>query len=126
MIDLRKAILRRLLNPAQLAVVKALDQPDRWMPDAGLTAIEAEAWASLLRTPLLLKIDHAMINWMQQEAQRALLAPQEHLARQAGMALGCRAGWEMAKTLSRLAAATGDQTEPTAPTAAATLDHLQP
>jgi len=127
-VNLRRAILRRLLNPAQLALVDALEQPDRWQPDVPITKDEAESWGKLLTTPTLLKIDHAMINWQQQEAQRALLAQGDDLARQAGFALGCKAGWQMAKTLSRLAAA--DSCGPAGPagalTAAPTLEHAMP
>ena len=125
--SLRRFILRRLLTPAQLQLVDALERPDRWMPDVPITKDEAEAWGKLLASPTLVKIDHAMINWQQQEAQRALLAQGDDLARQAGFALGCKAGWQMAKTLSRLAAADSSQPETDgAPTAAPTLEHAMP
>lgn len=123
--NLRLAILRRLLSPAQLAVVQALDRPDRWQPDQALTPDETKAWAETLSSPIGLKIDTAMVNFCQQEAQRALLAPQDQLPKQVGIALGIRAGWEMAKTLSCLGEAELAQPEPTG-TAPATLDHLTP
>lgn len=123
---LRKLILAWLLPPDQRALLEAMEAPDRWQPDVALTKEDAEAWEQTLHTPLLVKIDHAMINWSQQEAQRVLVAPAHDLARQAGFALGVRTGWQMAKSLSRMVAAEGDRSEPTAPTAAATLDHLAP
>ena len=123
--NLRDYLLRRLLTPEQLAVTLAMDRPDRWQPDQPLTEDEMKNWAAFLASPLGLKIDTAMVNFCQQEAQRALFATAENLPKQVGVALGVRAGWEMAKTLSRLGAAESAQSEPTA-TAPATLAHLSP
>lgn len=123
---LRAYFLRRWLTPAQLAVVTALDRPDRWQPDAPITPDEARNWEATLSSPLGIKIDHAMINWMQQEAQRALFAPTAEIARTVGFAAGCRAGWQMAKTLSRIAAPNDGTPETTSPTADAGLEQHQP
>jgi hypothetical protein len=69
---------------------------------------------------------HAMINWLQQEAQRAIYQPTPDLVRSAGYAAGCRAGWLMAKSLSRHDAPPSVDPEQTSPTADAHLDHHQP
>lgn len=121
----RAWLLAQLLRPDQLAVVQALDAPDRFLPDPALTPAEAEQWGAMLQSPLMLKIDTAMINWTQQEAQRAIGFPTAELARQAGYAMGCRAGWSMAKTLSRLPVAKDEQTGAEATTPAEGLEHLQ-
>jgi hypothetical protein len=123
---LRAFLLRRLLNPAQRTIVEALDRPDRFIGDTSLTNDDAKNWGAMLAGPLGVKIDHCMINWLQQEAQRALFAPTAEIARTVGYAAGCRAGWEMAKTLSRIGATESAATEDTSPTADAGLAHHQP
>jgi hypothetical protein len=115
---LRAFILRRLLRPEQLALVAALDAPDRWQPDAPITAADAAGWRGVLESPTGQKIDHAMINWLQQEAQRAVYQPTADLVRSAG--------WMMAKSLSRHDAPPSVDPEQSSPTADAHLDHHQP
>lgn len=122
---IRGWLLAKLLRPDQLALVQSLDAPDRFMPDVPLTAKEAEQWGQLLATPLMLKVDTAMINWTQQQAQVALGVPTPEVVRQAGFAMGCRAGWNMAKTLSRLPVANDEQSGATATTPATGLEHLE-
>lgn len=116
----------RVLNPQQLEVVIALDRPDRWMPDEPLTPEEGEAWEKILLSPVGRKVDLALCNWAQQQAQYAIAQPAHEVLRAAGFARGCRAGWEMAKTLSRLVAAQGDQSEEFADTAGGSLERHQP
>jgi hypothetical protein len=123
---LRAYILRQLLRPDQLALLAALDAPDRWQPDPPITAADAAGWRGVLESPIGQKIDHAMINWLQQEAQRAIYQPTPDLVRSAGYAAGCRAGWLMAKSISRNDAPLSVDPEQTSPTADAHLDHHQP
>ena len=123
---LRQWILAKLLRPEQLALVEALDAPVRWMPIQPLTDDEMQKWEQVVTSPLGLRIDLTVGNWALQVQQSALQAPPDQLARQAGYAIGCRAGWEMAKSLSRMTAAEGRQPEDGATTAAPDLDHLQP
>lgn len=117
----RETVLRAMLSPEQWAIVSALERPDRWMPDPQITAQEAAQWGQLLATPLMLKLDVAMHNWTQQQAQMAIGAPASEMVAAGKFAHGCRAGWEMAKTLSRLAAAEGSTPEDDDPTASAPL-----
>jgi hypothetical protein len=124
--NLRAFILQRLLSPAQLAVVEALDRPDRWRPDSPLTPSEAAAWASTLRSPIGIKIDIAMNNWCQQQAQLAQMQPTAELVRAVSVAHGLRAGWEMVKTLSRTSDPQFGANEDASPTADAGLDHHTP
>lgn len=123
---LRDWALARLLTRDQHALITALERPERWQPDEPLTEIECEQWAALLRTPLLRKLDIAMINWLQQEAQRAIYTPTPEAGRQCGFAAGARASWEIAKTFSRAPAASDGQSETDATTAAPSLAHLRP
>lgn len=118
----RETLLRSMLSPEQWQIVAALDKPDRWMPDPIITPTEAQQWGSLLASPLMLKLDVAMINWTQQQAQTAIGAPASEMIAAGKFALGCRAGWQMAKTLSRLAAAEGSEPEDDASPAASRLD----
>lgn len=85
------------------ALLAGLSAPHRWMPDEPITREEALAWEAFILSPLGRKLDLAMIQWAQQQAQDAVARPGEQLAHSAGFARGCMAGWQMAKTLSRLA-----------------------
>lgn len=124
--SLRDLILARLLTPAQHALVRALDQPERWQPDAKITAAEARNWGAMLASPLGMKLDVSMTNWVQQEAQRALFCPTAEIARTVGFAAGARAGWEMAKTISRMADPQVGPHEHASPTVDAGLAHHEP
>lgn len=104
---LRAWLRNKLLTPQERMTLATLAEPMRWQPDNPFTPTEAEQWGALLRQPLLLKIDVAMINMAQQEAQRAISAPSEDTHRMAGYALGIRAGWQIAKSFSTLTAAEG-------------------
>ncbi|EIQ00737.1 hypothetical protein OpiT1DRAFT_05292 [Opitutaceae bacterium TAV1] len=124
---LRRLLLRRLLTADEAMLFDSLQKPYRWMPDAPMTSKEGEEWERfLVASELGRKLDIAMVNWAQQQAQVAIGAPADQVAGAAGFARGCMAGWQMAKTLSRLAATDGGNSEPDATTAAAGLEHLQP
>lgn len=118
--------LAHLLTPNQLRAVEILGAPDRWQPDQPLTREEAKAWESHLRTPLLVKIDVAMVNMAQQEAQRAIHMPPADAVRVNGEAVGFRRAWAVVKSLSTQADADVSNLEITDPTASAGLAHLQP
>jgi hypothetical protein len=122
----RARLLRKLLRWDQLALVDALDDPDRWMPDEPLTQAEAEAWGAALLSPVGRKIDIAMSNLGQQEAQRACHTPTAETIRQTGYAAGFRAAWLLAKSLSTMAGAQPGKSEEGTTTGDATLDHLNP
>lgn len=122
----REVLLRSMLSPEQWAILESMERPERFRPDIPITKEDADAWESALRSPVGLKVDTAMVNWLQQQAQRAIGAPSPEVVAGAKFALGCRAGWEMAKTISRLAVAQNSESEEDAPTAAAALDRHQP
>lgn len=124
--SLRARILRALLSPAQLAVVEALDRPDRWQPDAPLTPSEAAAWGSTLASPIGRKVDIAMNNWCQQQAQLAQMQPTAELVRAVSIAHGTRAAWEMVKTLSRTSDPQSGANEEASSTADAGLEQHTP
>ena len=101
-------------------------QPQRWMPDPEISASEATQWGNVITGPLGVKIDTAMINWCQQQAQAACAAPAEQIIAAAGFARGCVVSWQMAKTLSRIANANVGTTETDPDTAKAGLEQHQP
>jgi hypothetical protein len=124
---LRAWLLKKLLTPTQRMLIATIERPDRWQPDVPLTSQEAQQWGELLRSPLLLKVDVAMVNIAQQEAQRAIAAPSAETQRMAGYALGVRSAWQIAKAISTLSAAEGAASEGTgADTATPALEHLAP
>ncbi len=114
------------LRADQRAVFECLLNPDRWQPDAPLTQSEAEAWGAALRAPVGRKIDIAMVNMAQQQAQAAVHAEAGSIQRMAGFAAGFRASWVIAKALSTTAGADAGNNEDTTGTAADTLAHLNP
>lgn len=122
----RRRVLRKLLQPDVLAMVDVLEAPDRWQPDVQINETDGNAWAGALKTEVGVKIDTAMINMAQQEAQRAVHVPAELSVRQAGFAAGFRASWTMAKSLSTIAGTDAGKPEETADTGAANLAHLNP
>lgn len=113
-------------EPREIKLLNMLRAPDRWQPDQPLTTTDVADWANLLRTPLLAKIDLAMINMAQQEAQRAIHAEPADTIRAAGYAAGYRAAWSIAKALSTLPGAPTGKSEPDADTETPVLDHLSP
>jgi hypothetical protein len=122
----RDTVLRAMLLPEELRILEAVETARRFAADPEVSKEDAEAWEKALRTPVGLKADTAMINWLHQQAQAALMERPDALVAQAKFALGCRAGWEMGKSILRLVAAKSDASEDAADTAAATLDHLKP
>jgi hypothetical protein len=122
----RSWLLRRLLTAPQRMVLAALAEPARWQPDDAINPPEAAEWGKLLSAPILRKIDAAMVNMANQEAQRAITAPSAETLRMAGYALGFRAAWQTAKALSTITAAEGGATEGDDSTASAALAHLSP
>ena len=114
------------LTEAEAALLAALRAPDRWQPDQPLTATDVQDWAALLRTPLLVKLDVAMTNMAQQQAQTAIHESPANVARAAGYAAGFRGAWQLAKSLSTLAGAPTSTTETDATTDAPGLAHLNP
>ena len=122
-------ILRHAHVPAtaeESRLIAALRAPDRWQPDEPITELEAKEWGALLRSPLLRKIDLAMVNMAQQQAQQAIHAPTADTIRAAGYAAGFRGAWQLAKSLSTLAGADTGKPETTPPTDDVGLDHLNP
>lgn len=124
----RSAAFRKIgaENPSEAALLAALRAPDRWQPDEPITELEAKEWGALLRSPLLRKIDLAMVNMAQQQAQQAIHAPTADTIRAAGYAAGFRGAWQLAKSLSTLAGADTGKPETTPPTDDVGLDHLNP
>ena len=116
----------RILTTEEARIIDALRAPDRWQPDEPLTKAEAEAWGANLQSPIGLKIDVAMINLAQQQAQMAVHATTADVARMAGYAAGFRAAWVLAKALSTMAGTDAGKSENDATTGAAGLDHLNP
>lgn len=130
-LDVLRAALERaqalaVLAPWERQLLNSINQPYRWQPDEHLTKEEGEKWAAFITSQMGVKIDVCMVNWAQQQAQAAVGAPADQIQQASGFARGCMASWQMAKTLSRLAAAQGDKSETDATTAAANLDHLTP
>lgn len=133
-IDLEAAIvgLRQQLAATAAAdialdeILRALEQPQRFMPDPGITPEEARAWESMMTGPLGVKIDTAMINWTQQQCQAACATQADNRDYAAGFARGAVVAWQMAKTLSRIVLAQQDASETDALTADAGLEHHQP
>jgi hypothetical protein len=107
-------------------IVAAVMAPQRYLPDEPLTAKECEAWEGILVSPVGVKIDTAMINFCQQQAQAACAVAADQLPHAAGVARGCLIGWQMAKTLSRIANAQDGDTETDPTTAQAGLAQHQP
>lgn len=122
----RTLLHRLVLTPEERRLVAALRTPDRWQPDRPITDLEAKDWAALLRSPLLLKIDLAMCNMAQQQAQLAVHLPAADTVRAAGYAAGFRGAWQLAKSLSTLAGTHAGPSETTPPTDDAGLEHLNP
>jgi len=124
--SLRTRLLRLVLSAEERRLLAALRAPDRWQPDDPITEVEAKDWAALLRTPLLVKIDLAMVNMAQQQAQLAVHLPAADTVRAAGYAAGFRGSWQLAKSLSTLAGTDAGKLETTPPTDDAGLAHLNP
>lgn len=122
----RKTVLRAMLSPEQWQIVESLEQPDKFLPDVTFTETEAAALEQMFLSPLWAKLDVAMINWTQQRAQEAIAADVTQIVAAAKFAHGCRAGFAMTKTISRLTAAKSSQPEEETPTAAADLEHHTP
>lgn len=123
----RRTLLRAMLSREQWTVLASLEKPDRFTEGAGFTAEDADALQKFFESPLWAKVDLAMINWLQQRAQEAIQAAPEQMIAAGKFAHGCRAGFEMTKTISRLAAAKRSEPEdPDAPTAATGLEQHQP
>lgn len=120
------SLLRALLNDHEYRLLQAARAAAHYQPEPEITEEDARAWEEALRTPVGLKVDTAMINWLQTEAQRAIAAQSSEVLASAKYALGLRAGWEMAKSLPRLAAAQSSKPEDSAPTAAPGLDRHLP
>jgi hypothetical protein len=122
-----KTLLRGwVLTATEAALLEAVGQAQVYRPDPQLSQEDAEAWEAALRSPVGLKVDTAMINWLHQLAQRAIAMPSAEVLAEAKYALGCRAGWEMAKSIPRLAAAPSSKPEDDASTAAAPLAQHEP
>jgi len=122
----RRTVLRAMLMPEELRLLEAIETARRYAADPEVTKEDAEAWEKALRTPVGLKADTAMINWLHQQAQQALMAPSAELVASAKFALGCRAGWEMGKSILRLAGAHSGNPEEPSDTARQLLAHLEP
>jgi hypothetical protein len=114
------------LSAEERSLIATLRTPARWLPEPDISEQEAESWGAMLKSPLMQKIDVAMINIAQQEAQRAITAPASEMQRMAGHAIGIRNGWQLAKQISRLFATKREQTEAAVQTGAASLEHLSP
>jgi hypothetical protein len=102
---MKSLLLRLLLNPQERALIQGLRKPAPARVIAPLTPDECKRWAEVLRSPLGTRIDVTMINWIHDRAQHAIAQPSAETLAWAKFAYGCRAGWEMAKTLSTTAAA---------------------
>jgi hypothetical protein len=132
--DLEAAVagLRRQLRETAEAdvaldeILRALEQPQRFLPDRPITHNEAKDWAAFIAGPLGVKIDTAMINWTQQQCQAACAAQKDNRDYAAGFARGTVVAWQMAKTLSRIVLAQEDTSETDATTADAGLEQNQP
>jgi len=116
----------RFLSADEARLVDALRDADRWQPDQPLTAGDAQAWASVLRSDYGRRLDIAMINLGQQQAQMAVHAQSADVQRLAGYAAGFRGAWQLAKALSTIAGTDAGQSEQDATTGAADLAHLNP
>lgn len=122
----RETVLRAMLSSEQWAVVSALEKPDTFLRDVAFEKTEADALEQFFKSPLWAKVDVAIINWLQQQAQQAIAAEPAQMIAAGKFAHGCRAGFEMTKSISRLAAAHRSEPEEDAPTAAAGLAQHQP
>ena len=108
------------------AFARALDKPQRFLPEPTITPADARAWEAFITGPLGVKIDTAMINWTQQQCQAACANQADDRAYAAGFARGTVVAWQMAKTLSRIVLAHEHASETDAATAGAGLEHHQP
>ncbi len=123
---LRQWILRRLLRPELVELIKALEAPTTFKAFAPLTVEEVRHWESLIKTPGFIRIDEAMYDWLNTIAQEAIAsAPGEVLAK-AKFAYGCRAAWETAKRISRMPIAEDEHPEDKPPTAGEILEQHEP
>jgi hypothetical protein len=122
----RETVLRALCSREEWRILSAVRAAKPYVDMPPVTDSEQRAWASTIRGPLGMKVDAAMINWLHERAQAALMESPETLVAQAKFALGCRAGWEMGKSILRLVAAKSDTPEEADHTAAADLEHLKP
>lgn len=107
-------------------IVRAIGEPQRYMPDPGLTPLEAQTWEQVLTSQVGIKVDTAMINWTQQQCQAAVATQADDRAYAAGFARGTVVAWQMAKTLSRIVLANQHDPEPDATTADAGLEQHMP
>lgn len=122
----RETVLQAMMSPEDWRVWQAIRTAHRYTADPVVTKEDAEAWEQALRTEIGLKADLAMINWLHQQAQAALQAPTAEVVASAKFALGCRAGWEMGKSILRLAVAHNGESETDGSTAGRPLAHLEP
>lgn len=121
----RQTVLRAMLAPEHWQLLRALETALRQQDAPKITKAEADGMGQFFASPLGLKIDATMNNWLVQQAQNACSAPSAEIVAHAKFAWGCRAGWEMAKTISRLAAADSSAEDgPT--TGGSSLDQLNP
>lgn len=125
--DLNAKLAQRANRTAEEdALIAALRAPDRWQPDPVITPSEAKQWGELLQTPLMLKIDVAMVNMAQQQAQAATQTTPDRITYAAGVAWGYRAAWQVAKSISTMTGAEAGKPETDSDTALPGLDHLSP
>jgi hypothetical protein len=125
--DLNANLAERTTRTAEEdALIAALRAPDRWQPDPAITPSEARQWGELLQTPLMLKIDVAMVNMAQQQAQAATQSTPDRIIYAAGVAWGYRAAWQVAKSISTMTGAEAGKPETNSDTALPGLDHLNP
>lgn len=117
----------RFLAPAShRAILVAVTKAHLALPEEPYTANETRDWGKLLTTEFGRKLDLTMCNWCTQRAWMATQAPASEIEKMTGFALGARAAWETAKSISRLGEANSPISESDAQTVAADLEHLRP
>ncbi len=102
---LRAWLLEKLVCPQHRAVLAALEKPDRYFGEAEFTKAEIAQFRELLRSPLMQKLDLAMVNLAQGQAQKAIQVAGPEAAHACGVAWGYRAAWQQFKSISTLAVA---------------------
>lgn len=123
---LRVWLRKKLLTPAEHALLADYAAAARAFGEADLDRGAAQEWGAVLRTETGRRIDALMCDFIQQQAMQAITAPAAELARTCGRADGARAAWMMAKAISTMGTTHGASTEAQPDTAAARIDYLNP
>lgn len=122
----RRTVLRAMMSEHEQAWLAALHAAKTTPIPVNFNAQERDGWEAALRSPTGLKIEQAMHAWLLQLQTQTISAPSAEIVERAKFAWGARAGFEMHKAITRLAAAPSSEPESTDATDVGSLDQHHP